>query len=912
MFFIVLNSAVDTCFWLVRLHRPNQGTNAEYLKHSFFLNSTGSRCTKSLILKLNKESEIKGSQRLGMKNSIIFTVYPTQMSIKTATLLLVSVFFCHASFGANPERKLRAHRIQENIHIDGLLKEQVWQHAEAATDFIVTEPVPGAEATYKSAVFFLYDDNAVYIGARMFDDEPGKILKELSLRDQIGNADNFRVFFDTYQSGLNGFKFYLTASGVQLEAIVSNHKDDLNWNAIWDSKVTTDSLGWTAEIRIPYSSLRFPSKEVQEWNVQFGREIRRLREVSYWSPIDPAISGWVQQSGKVTHIEKIVTPIRLSLTPYLSTYLNTYNPKVSGQSATSDLAARAGLDLKYGINDAFTLDMTLIPDFGQVISDRQVLNLGPFEVFFAENRQFFTEGTELFSKGNLFYSRRIGGRPLHYFDVYNQLGEGERVTSNPETTQLINATKVSGRTGSGTGLGAFNAVVAESYAEIVNENGSARKIKTNPLTNYNTFVIDQNLKNNSYVTFVNTNVLRMGSDYDANVTGGFFNLKSKSQIYFVSGDAVMSQKYSQEDTDLGYTYHLNAGKNGGNWTYEVGHGLESHNYNPNDMGFLYSPNEWYFYGEGGYTQYTPKMAGLQQYYFNISSTYTRLYKPNVFSDFAINLSSFVLWKSRFAAGIDGRLEPVVTYDYFEPRTPDFSRFLTWPKNWLISGFISSDYRKPIALDIKLSYRDFDAEGRKTIAASMSPRFRFNDKLSVIPSVSLSHLKKDRGYVAPKESIPGLEAGDIFMGVRDRLILENTLTTKFIFNSTIGLNARIRHYWDNVQYNSFATLNDQGELDRLEYRGTGSEGEGLYDRNVNIFNIDMQCNWRFAPGSDLILVWKNQVYATDNSADLRYVSNISKVFESPVENSFSMRVIFYLDYLYLFPRKTKDELRNNII
>ncbi|MFN8319747.1 MAG: carbohydrate binding family 9 domain-containing protein [Saprospiraceae bacterium] len=254
------------------------------------------------------------------------------MSVKTATLLLISIFYSQLSIGENPERKLRAHRIQENIDIDGFLNEGVWQSAEAATDFIVTEPVPGAIATFKTRVFFLYDDNAVYIGARMYDDNPDKILRELSLRDQIGNADNFRVFFDTYQSGLNGFKFFVTSSGVQLEAIVSNHSDDLNWNAIWESKVNIDNEGWTVEMKIPYSALRFPSGNVQEWNVQFGREIRRLREVSYWSPIDPTISGWVQQSGTVTNIEKIATPVRLSVTPYLSGYVNTYNPRISNQS----------------------------------------------------------------------------------------------------------------------------------------------------------------------------------------------------------------------------------------------------------------------------------------------------------------------------------------------------------------------------------------------------------------------------------------------------------------------------------------------------------------------------------------------------------------------------------------------------
>jgi len=826
------------------------------------------------------------------------------MSIKTATLLLISIFYSQLSIGENPERKLRAHRIQENIDIDGFLNEGVWQSAEAATDFIVTEPVPGAIATFKTRVFFLYDDNAVYIGARMYDDNPDKILRELSLRDQIGNADNFRVFFDTYQSGLNGFKFFVTSSGVQLEAIVSNHSDDLNWNAIWESKVNIDNEGWTVEMKIPYSALRFPSGNVQEWNVQFGREIRRLREVSYWSPIDPTISGWVQQSGTVTNIEKIATPVRLSVTPYLSGYVNTYNPRISNQSTFVSTASRAGLDLKYGINDAFTLDMTLIPDFGQVLSDKQVLNLGPFEVFFAENRQFFTEGTELFNKGRLFYSRRIGGRPLHYGEINGLLGKGETIINNPETTQLINATKVSGRTGKGTGIGAFNAVVAESFAELQNEFGVVRRVQTNPYTNYNTLVVDQNLKNNSYVTFVNTNVWRQGADYDANVTGGFFNFKTKSQNYFVSGDAVLSQKYYPNLKDLGYTYHLTAGKGGGNWTYEAGHGVESANYDPNDMGFLYSPNEWYIYGEGGYTQYAPKNKRLQQYSFSLNSVYTRLYEPYRFSDFAINASSFVLWKSRFAVGLDARIEPVATYDYFEPRTSDFSRYLVWPENWMVSGLISSDYRKPVAYDIKFSYRDFKTEGRTSTTFYISPRFRFNDRLSLIPSFSLSLLDKEPGYVVTSESIPGVEEGDIFMGVRDRVILDNTLTGKFIFNSTMGINARIRHYWDNVHYLYFGTLNDVGQLDRLEYRGTTNDGSGSHDRNVNIFNIDMQWNWRFAPGSDLFLVWKNQVYASDNAHELRYSRNFNKVLDAPVDNSLSLRVIFYLDYLYLFPRKEK--------
>ncbi len=806
---------------------------------------------------------------------------------------------------ANPNKSIKASRCLQPIKIDGLLSEEIWLSSEKASAFIQNEPVPGKPSTFETESYFIYDNNAVYIGARMYDTDPTKILKELSLRDQVGNADNFSVFFDTYKSGLNGFLFTVTASGVQGEAIVSNNDEDTNWNAVWESAVNIDEYGWTVEIKIPYSSLRFPSSEVQEWHVQFGREIRRLREFSYWSPIDPLIDGWVQQAGVVTSIENVKSPVRLSLTPYLSGYVNTtYDPAQSDKKLQTGTAYSAGLDLKYGINDAFTLDMTLIPDFGQVISDKQVLNLSPFEVFFDENRQFFTEGTELFNKGNLFYSRRIGGSPLYYNDVFSQLKEGERIVNNPETTQLFNATKISGRTKSGTGLGLFNAIVGEEYATIERPDGTERQIKTNPLTNYNAFVIDQNLKNNSFISVVNTNVLRNGSDYDANVTGTFFNFKTKDQRFFIAGSGVLSQKIYQDATDFGHTYNVNLGKISGNWTYEVGHGVESENYDPNDMGFLFSPNEQYYYVQGGFTEYKPKNEKLQRYSIEGSSVYSRLYNPNVFSDFGIDFEGFMMWKTRFALGINGRIEPVETYDYFEPRTPDFSRALIWPKSYNVGGFVSSDYRKPFAYDVRLSFRDFDAPGRNTISTSVNPRIRLSDKLSIFTATTVTSITEEPGYVNKSFAFPYVEIGtaDILMGVRDRLIVENSLTSKFTFNSVMNINVRIRHYWDKVRYQSFGILSEEGYVDNIDFNGNDDASDPIYDRNVNIFNIDLQYNWRFAPGSDIIMVWKNQIFNSDKNYERDYFRNLGGLFDSVQTNNFSIRVLYFLDYLYLFPRK----------
>src|SRR5258705_10304557 len=162
-------------------------------------------------------------------------------------------------------------------------------------------------------------------------------------------------------------------------------------------------------------------------------------------------------------IKYIKPPLRLSFSPYFSSYVNNYPYNTPGIKNTTT-SLNGGMDVKYGINDAFTLDMTLIPDFGQVQSDNQVLNLSPFEVKYNENRSFFTEGTELFNKGNLFYSRRIGGTPIHFGDVSGQLGANERVLKNPTESKLINATKVSGRTTKGLGVGFFNALTKPMYA----------------------------------------------------------------------------------------------------------------------------------------------------------------------------------------------------------------------------------------------------------------------------------------------------------------------------------------------------------------------------------------------------------------------------------------------------------------
>lgn len=287
-------------------------------------------------------------------------------------------------------------------------------------------------------------------------------------RDKIGVNDYVGVVLDTYNDKINAVGFYLTPLGEQYDAKYSSTSgEDDSWNAVWDGEAQLQVDGWTFEMRIPYSALRFVSKDNQTWGLNITRNRKKSGRQFMWNPVDPNVNGFINQEGQWTGIEKIKSPVRLSFSPYFSTYANHY-PNVDSKLEDWTSSFNGGVDVKYGISDAFTLDMTLVPDFGQVQSDNKVLNLTPFEVRYNENRPFFTEGTELFSKGNLFYSRRVGGEPIHVGDVYDQLGANEDVINNPLQSKLINATKVSGRTKKGFGLGVFNAITKPMYATIEN------------------------------------------------------------------------------------------------------------------------------------------------------------------------------------------------------------------------------------------------------------------------------------------------------------------------------------------------------------------------------------------------------------------------------------------------------------
>ncbi|TPE43734.1 DUF5916 domain-containing protein [Pontibacter mangrovi] len=791
----------------------------------------------------------------------------------------------------------KALRTQATPVLDGYLEPEVWQQVKPARNFYRYDPLNGKPSSQETEVYMLYDNEAVYIGAILHDTAPDSVLTQLGGRDSgENNSDMFGVYLDTYHDKQNAFAFLVSAAGVQTDIKHSQSGEDWNWDAVWESSVRTHAEGWTVEMRIPYSAIRFPEAEVQTWGVNFMRVIRRNREKSFWSHVDNSESGLINQEGRVIGIEGVKAPVRLQFMPYVSGYVNHY-PSQDGESDAKDFShsINGGMDVKYGINDAFTLDVTLIPDFGQTQSDNQVLNLGPFEVRYSENRQFFTEGTELFNKAGLFYSRRIGARPVGYADVEEQLEEGEEITRNPTVTQLLNAAKVSGRTRRGLGIGLFNAFTGNSYATVQDSLGQSREVLTDPFTNYNVFVLDQTLPRNSYVTFTNTNVTRANGYYDANVTGLRMRFADKRNMFALTTGGNLSQLYGKSEdggVELGHQYFVNLSKISGNLRLGLNHNVESNTYDINDLGFLSNNNEVSTSASVSYNFYQPVWKFLS-WNNSFSIGHSMLYKPNKFIALDLSASSSVRFRNFTSMWMGVSVRPGERYDYFEART--FPQVFVQPPAVSSNIGVSSDYRKRFALDAGASFWRARRYDQNSWSFSLTPRFRVNDKFSIVNGNSYSINKRNLGF-ADKYEGPAQDTHILF-GDRTLATVSSTISSAYIFNERSGLTLNMRHYWSRAAYQEFFELNKQGLLQPTTAEQEAYTSE-ISDINYNTFTMDLVYSWRFAPGSELRVVWKNFVEDRGSEIENRYFDNLTNTFDVPQNNNFSVKLLYFIDYISL--------------
>lgn len=804
------------------------------------------------------------------------------MKFYTLFLLLAVSSCCLAQTVIKP-KELAAKRSILTPKIDGVLDDQCWLDVPVATDFVENNPVPGRIESKgkRTEIKILYDDAAIYVYARMYDN-PDSVVHELVTRDNIGNADFIGVVFDSFLDRRNGNGFYVTAAGVQFDAKYSpDGGEDSNWNAVWESAVKIDGQGWTAEMKIPYSALRFSDKSIQNWGLNFVRRRMKANTQTFWNFVDPKINGFINQAGLLSGLKDIKPPVRLSFSPYVSAYVNHYPANLPGVSNTKT-AFNGGMDVKYGITNSFTLDMTLIPDFGQVQSDNRILNLTPFEVKFNENRQFFTEGTELFNKGDLFYSKRIGSIPS-FFD-YAGVKDGEKIIRDQREAKVLNATKISGRTAKGLGIGIFNAVTNNMYTEVEDGQGNVRSVKTQPLTNYNILVFDQSLKNNSSATFINTNVLRQGEAYDANVSALLLNLNDKKNAYFVNVAGKMSY-LKGAGSSTGFNYEFKTGKQSGNFTWSYLQQYADDKFDPSDMGFFTNNNFLDQKLNVGYSVYKPgKWYNQWQSWTNI--IYSRRVNPGDFQSFGVNGGYYVQFKNFWS------LETDVDYtalknDFYEARNGQVYKM---PENYGIAVYVNPNRTKAYNFGGNVRYREQELFKGKEYNFYFFQNLRLNDKVAFGLDLAFNPNFNYVNWVASQ----GAQA--VFSRY-DRRTVENSFDAKYSFSNKMGLSVVVRHYWSDRRNKEFYLLNTDGTL--RDYQGAPLNG---LDRNYNVFNIDLIYTWQFAPGSELTVSYKDAAETNDPYYTKKYNRNLDGILSAPQNNSLSVKVLYYIDYLNLRRKK----------
>lgn len=797
---------------------------------------------------------------------------------------LISIFFVlsyqlTAQINDLPRKTYSAAKIFNPPVIDGVLNDDAWQNLPEAKDFLMYYPGDGdrVRPAHRTTVKVAYNDEALYIAAYLYEDEATKIVRQFTQRDNLEQSDYFQVDINTYDDGENQIRFAVTAAGTRADAKITGENEDYGFNIVWEAAVSQDKDGWYAEMRIPYSALRFPEKQEQEWGIQFFRQVSHEYESYTWNYVDKAVGLMSQQTGLLTGIENIKPPTRLSFYPYTSAEVDRFD----GQTKSN---FNAGLDVKYGISKAFTLDMTLVPDFGQTAFDDVELNLSPFEQVFGENRAFFTEGTELFTKGDLFYSRRVGNTPIGFNDAQREKLRNEEILENPEKTDLLNALKISGRTERGLGIGFFNAVTSEAeavYRDTIT--GKRRNKITEPLANYNILVLDQRFNKNSSISLINTNVTREGSFRDANVTGFLFDVFNNSNSFNFAGEAKMSNVNLPGQNETGFASLFSVERTRGNFRYGLSHEFANETYDINDLGVNFTNNYSDFFLNTSYQIFEP-LGIFNQLNLGLYANHQRRYRPDVKVGNGGGIDIFAMTRSRFAFGGFAEINSAFK-DFFEPRREN--TFVNYQPNVKANAWISSDYRKKLAFDIRSTYEDFSKSDRKSFNFIFKPRVRINPKFLVVYGLEYFNEINRPSFVA-------LQPRNVIFGNRDIRSFENSLQADYNFTTEQAINLSFRHFWSVAQFEegNFSKLNKDGNLIPINYDTRENFNP---DANFNIWNVDLSYRWQFAPGSEAILLYRNSIFNRDNFSYLNFQESLDNLFRKPARHNLSLRIVYYIDY-----------------
>lgn len=665
-------------------------------------------------------------------------------------------------------KQLRAYQINgETVRLDGNLDDAVWRNATFADGFLQKEPNQGESPTDPMEVAVLYDDEAIYVAAKMYSKNPDALRMHLDRRDSQGPAEQFILMLDTYLDRRTAYVFGVNTAGVRFDRFHSQDTEynrDYSYNPVWEARTSRDSESWMCEIRIPFSQLRFTDKENQIWGVNFNRWIPAQNEDVFWVYTPRQETGYASRFGNLVGMNGVKPSKRIELLPYAASD-NRFTGNVDENDPFNDgttNSGRIGGDLRMGLGPNLTLEATVNPDFGQVEADAAEVNLSAFETFFPEKRPFFNEGSQLFDAegGTYFYSRRVGGRPHGGVD-------GD-FTDVPNNTSILGATKLTGRLQSGLSIGALAAVTQREYGDgyYLND-GSRVRSEIEPLTFYGITRLQQEFgEHGSTAGIILTGVKRdmdngdplrsvlrssavageadwklrfEGGKYDLIGHVGFSNVRGDADVmratqessahYFQRPDATEVELDTTLTSMTGYTLGMRGGKRSGkHWLWGGGFSMESPKFELNDAGILRGANDRGIWNHIQYRETEPGTV-FRNYNLNLSHfqewNYAGVHQSNNI-DLNINYQLKNFWSGWVGMSRQGRS----TSDSRTRGGPlvGFEEGLAW---W---AGISNPWSKTTQYGFNGTYAIDELGGWvKSLRANFSTRFGTKMQLSANPS-----------------------------------------------------------------------------------------------------------------------------------------------------------------------------------
>jgi len=767
-------------------------------------------------------------------------------------------------------------RAAGNINLDGDPTEPDWQNPPEITGFRQFEPNEGEACTQKTVVKILYDDEAIYFGCWCYDSEPDKISAILTRRDRWSQSDFISIRIDSHHDHQTAYYFNVNAAGVQRDILLfDNSNADESWDAVWEANAKVHDWGWTSEFKIPYSALRFVESDSYTWGLQIARYIGRRQEDARWQFTPRSETRGVARYGHLVGLLGIEPPGRVEVMPYL-VGTGIYEPETDGNPDGRKAVSDIGLDFKYGLSSAFTLDATINPDFGQVESDETILNLTAYETYYPEKRPFFLEGIDLFRSPYFyqFYSRRIGRAPS------GEIDSASFYYDYPRNTGILGAFKLTGKTTGGTAMGILNATTGEEKAEYAIEGDAAHhKGTVEPLANYSVVRIKQDIFNKSYVggLFTAVNQKDEIDSYSASTDWGLYLPDDR---YKWNGTVIGTRNGPGTN---GLAFMTEIMKEGGkNIVGNVMMDYYDEKVDWNRLGYIDITGYW---GSSTWIQFrSNKEIGV----INFANVNFNRWYNEYLDGLRYTSGGNVNFNLRFKDNswmYGGVSQNDDRYEKRETRG-NGHWLMPYGMGYWIGGYTNES--KPLSFSMyHENYHSRDGWGNYyEVGPIIRPRANMEFQLFL-------------SYENNQDQLYWVGSGEDDAAVFRRLNQEEfdiTLRSIYTFTRNLTLQWYSQLFFSAGKYGDYYRMVDPETLEEVD-PSTYSVSLSRNDFNYKALNINLILRWEFRPGSTLYLVWTQarDRYDSGNSGydyGFRFSRDFDDMFAMPQTNTFLAKVNYW--------------------